>query len=612
MPGAKNNVEPNNLKNSQDLSTNLDLGIVGNCAFSALIDRHGAVVWACMPAFDGDPVFSRLINGGVESGIYEISVAPAIARASQAYLDNTAVLQTDLFDENGNGVRIIDFAPRFGMFGRRFRPPVLIRILEPLAGTPRIRVRLRPSFEYAASEPTTTFGSNHVRYANQSYNLRLTTNAPLPYILSEEPFLLQGPVTLFLGPDEPLTDPVNRVGREFLDQTVEYWRHWVRSLNIPFEWQEAVIRSSITLKLCSFEPTGALIAAPTTSIPEAPDTGRNWDYRYCWLRDAYFTVQSLNHTSAHQTMEDFLRYLDNVVATKADGALQPVYGITLESNVPEREMDALAGYRGMGPVRAGNQAFQQVQHDVYGSVILAVTQAFFDTRLLRPADMDTFERLEALGEKAFALHDVPDAGMWELRTSKRVHTSSSVMCWAACDRLAKIADHLGLHDRAAIWRGKADTIHATICERAWNQAQGSFAASFHGDELDANLLLLEEIGFIDGDDPRFAATVEAIEQQLVRGPHVFRYIVEDDFGHPEHAFVVCSFWYISALTALGRNDEARKIFEEMLGLRNHLGLLSEHIDPNTNQLWGNFPQTYSHVGLINCAFRLSRPWTDAR
>ncbi len=594
------------------LHNSLNLGMVGNCAFSALIDARGAVVWACMPSFDGDPVFNRLVNDQAETGTYEIDLEPGIARATQAYVDNTAVLQTELFDESGNGVRVSDFAPRFGLFGRRFRPPILIRILEPIAGTPRIRVRLRPSFEYGATQPSVTFGSNHIRYANESFNLRLTTNAPLPYILGERPFLLQGPVTLFLGPDEPLTDPVNRVGADFLDQTVDYWRHWVRSLNIPFEWQEAVIRSAITLKLCSFEPTGALIAAPTTSIPEAPDTGRNWDYRYCWLRDAFFTVQALNQTSAHQTMEDFLRYLDNLVAEKADGALQPVYGITLEADVPEREMSGLAGYRGMGPVRAGNQAFQQVQHDVYGNVILAATQAFFDSRLLRPAGVETFERLEALGERAFALHDVPDAGMWELRTSKRVHTSSSVMCWAACDRLAKIADHLDLKDRAAAWRGKADTIHRTICEKAWNASVNSFVASFGGTELDANLLLLEEIGFLDGSDPRFAATVEAIERQLVRGTHVFRYIVEDDFGHPEHAFVVCSFWYISALTALGRHDEAREIFERMLGLRNHLGLMSEHIDPATNQLWGNFPQTYSHVGLINCAFRLSRPWADAR
>ena len=560
-----------------------------------------------MPDFDGDPVFNRLINDGADSGFYEASLDAPVTHTMQHYLANTAVLQTDLYDASGAGLRIIDFAPRFALYGRRFRPPVLIRILEPLAGTPRIRVRLRPSFEYGAAQPSVTFGSNHVRYANQSYNLRLTTNAPLPYILNEQPLLLQGPVTLFLGPDEPLTDPVNRVG-----QTVDYWRHWVRSLNIPFEWQDAVIRSAVTLKLCSFEATGALIAAPTTSIPEAPETGRNWDYRFCWLRDAYFTVQSLNQTGAHQTMEDFLRYLDNLVAAKADGSLRPVYGITLEADLSEREIDALAGYRGMGPVRAGNQAFEQVQHDVYGSVILAATQAFFDTRLLRPADLDTFERLEALGDKAFSLHDVPDAGMWELRTSQRVHTSSSVMCWAACDRLAKIADHLGRADRAKVWRDKADTIHATICRRAWNKTQGSFVASFDGDELDANLLLMEEFGFIDGQDPRFVATVEAIEKQLVRGPHVFRYIVEDDFGHPEHAFVVCSFWYIRALTALGRHDEAREIFEHMLGLRNHLGLLSEHIDPDTNHLWGNFPQTYSHVGLINCAFRLSRPWTDAR
>jgi GH15 family glucan-1,4-alpha-glucosidase len=592
--------------------SSLDLGVIGNCSYAALIDGGGRIVWGCMPAFDGDPVFNHLLNEGADHGFFDVVLEDGVARSEQAYLRNTAILRTDLYDAAGNGVRILDFVPRFAQFGRRFRPPVLVRILEPRAGAPRLRIRLRPSFGYGATRPDSTFGSNHIRYIAESHSLRLTTNAPIPYVLKEQPLLLRGPITLFLGPDEPLTDSVSRIGREFIDQTADYWRHWVRSLNIPLEWQEAVIRSAITLKLCSYEPTGALIAALTTSIPEAAGSRRNWDYRYCWLRDAYFTVQALNQTVAHQTMEDFLRYIDNLVASAPDGSLQPVYGITLEPELPEREVPALAGYRGMGPVRAGNQAYAQIQHDVYGHVVLASTQAFFDTRLLRPGDIETFHRLEALGAKAYELYDKPDAGMWERRTSTRVHTSSSLMCWAACDRLAKIAAHLGLADRAVHWRTHADTIHAAISARAWSATRNSFVATFDGDEVDANLLLLEEIGFLAGADPRFVATVEAVERELRQGPHVFRYKVADDFGRPENAFVVCSFWYINALAALGRHDEARALFEKLLDMRNSLGLLSEHIDPTSNELWGNFPQTYSHVGLINCAFRLSRPWTDAR
>ncbi|MCB1990168.1 MAG: glycoside hydrolase family 15 protein, partial [Geminicoccaceae bacterium] len=264
----------------------------------------------------------------------------------------------------------------------------------------------------------------------------------------------------------------------------------------------------------------------------------------------------------------------------------------------------------MGPVRVGNQAYEHDQHDGYGSVILAATQAFFDRRLRRPAGRATFERLELLGDKAWALHDVPDAGLWEFRTKARVHTHSSVMCWAACDRLARIAARLELVEREIHWRGRADHIRAVIEERAWNPGLGSYTASFDDDDIDASLLLIHEVGFLQGDDPRFAGTVKAVEERLKVGPYVYRYRSQDDFGEPENAFLICSFWYVDALIALGRRDEARALFERLVACRNRLGLLSEHINRTTGELWGNFPQTYSHVGLINCAMRLSRPWED--
>ena len=592
--------------------SSLDLGIVGNCAYSALIDRGGSVVWCCLPGFDGDPVFCKLLDESNAGGFYDIVLEDGLERSEQEYLQNTAVLRTRLHDRTGACLEVTDFAPRYSLHGRRFRPTTLVRVLEPVEGNPRIRIRLRPTFKYGTSAPDISHGSNHIRYASSPFTLRLTTNAPVPYVLNERPFLLQNTPTLILGPDETLSGPPVETGREYLERTVEYWRVWVRSLAIPFEWQDAVIRSAITLKLCSFEATGAIVAAATTSIPEAADSGRNWDYRYCWLRDAFFVIQSLNRVAAHQTMEDFLTYLDNVVAGSRDGRLQPVYGISLETNLDEREIEHLPGYRGMGPVRAGNAAYQQAQHDVYGDVIVASTQAFFDTRLLRPAGVDAFRRLEPLGDKAFELHASPDAGMWELRGRNDVHTSSSVMCWAACDRLARIAHHLGLGERAEYWWRRADHIRAVIFERAWNPKLNSFVATFGGAELDANLLLLEELRFLDGADPRFAGTVAAVERALKRGIHLLRYATPDDIGTPKNAFTVCGFWHINALAGLGRRDEARDLLEAMLACRNHLGLLSEDIDPETNEQWGNFPQTYSHVGLINCAMRLSRQWEEIR
>ncbi len=389
------------------------------------------------------------------------------------------------------------------------------------------------------------------------------------------------------------------------------WRDWVRALNIPFEWQEAVIRAAITLKLNAYDDTGAIIAAMTTSLPESADSGRNWDYRYCWLRDGYFVVNALNRLGTTHTMERYLGYVVNIAADAAGRPLQPVYRIDGRADLEERIEPALPGYRGMGPVRIGNQAYRQVQHDSYGSAVLAATHVFFDKRLTRRGDEALFRRLEPLGELAVANHDQPDAGLWELRGSARVHTYSAVMCWAACDRLARIAQRLGLDGRAEHWRRHANTLRETIEKRAWSPARESFVATFDGEGMDASLLLLAEVGFLESDDPRFAATVRAVEADLRRGDFIFRYVEEDDFGAPANAFIVCSFWYVNALAAMGRRDEARALFEKLLARRNRHGLLAEHIDPKTGEQWGNFVQTYSMVGLINSAIRLSQRWDQA-
>ena len=589
--------------------SSLDLGIIGNCTISALIDRTGTIVWSCFPRFDGDPLFCSLLDDGETRGFYAVEL-DGLAETEQHYLTNTAVLVTRLTDQNGDGVEITDFAPRFLQFGRIFRPTTLMRIVTPFGETPRIRIRLRPVFHYGSHAPEITRGSNHIRYVGPDFSLRLTTNAPLTYLLDETPFILEDQIVLMLGPDESLRGPVLETGREFFEQTTTYWRTLTMRLSVPFEWQDAVIRAAITLKLCSFEETGAIVAAMTTSIPEIDGQGRNWDYRFCWLRDAYFVVRALNRLGYIETMEDFLAYISNIVGSSEDGYLQPVYGIGLEARLIERQVATLNGYRGNQPVRVGNQAYEHDQHDGYGSVLLAATQAFFDQRLRRPAAQHTFHRLETIGEQAFALHAVPDAGLWEFRTKARVHTHSSVMCWAACDRLARIASQLSLTERATHWQVRADQIRETVLGRAWNDALGSFAASFGGDDIDASLLLMHEVGFIRPDDPRFAGTVAAVERELKRGPHLFRYVKADDFGRPENAFVVCTFWYIDALIAQERIAEARELFENMLACRNHLGLLSEDINPESKELWGNFPQTYSLVGLINCAMKLSKTWED--
>jgi GH15 family glucan-1,4-alpha-glucosidase len=486
---------------------------------------------------------------------------------------------------------------------------MLIRTISPVNGWPRVRVRVRPASDYGSAAAHVTHGSNHIRYVQPDMVIRLTTDVPLTAIMEEQAFVLTRPHHLVIGNDESIPHATEEIARDHYGQTRSYWEAWVRGLAIPFDWQKAVIRAAITLKLCTFEDTGAVMAAMTTSLPESADSGRNWDYRYCWLRDSYFVVKALNSLGATRTMEAYLEYILNV-SFEDGGSLQPVYSITGQADLSERSVDSLSGYRGMGPVRVGNQAYEQIQNDVYGAVILSATQFFFDSRLSRPGNNASLERLEILGERAFALHDQPDAGIWEYRGRKRVHTFSSLMCWAACDRLAVIASRLNNEERSQYWRAKADHIRGVIFDKAWDEKQQAFTDAFERPELDASLLLMPSLGFISGTDPRFLGTLSAIEKQLRRGNHLMRYHAEDDFGEPENAFNICTFWYIDALAAAGRKDEARELFESMLDCRNNMGLLSEDLDPETGELWGNFPQTYSMVGIINAARRLSRNWED--
>jgi GH15 family glucan-1,4-alpha-glucosidase len=467
---------------------------------------------------------------------------------------------------------------------------------------------VKPRFEYGKIAPVLTVGSNHIRYAGPDLTLRLTTDAPIDYVVDETLFNVAEPINLVLGPDETLSDGATETAENFEKRTRQYWKTWVNRLALPPEWQEAVIRAAITLKLCSYEQTGAIVAAMTTSIPEAADTERNWDYRYCWIRDALFVVRALNSLAAVSTMENYLRWIMNVVASTQDGHVQPVYGVGCESQLTERIVTQLGGYRNTPPVRVGNQAFEHFQHDTYGNLVLGASQAFFDQRLLAPPGIDDFEQLEFAGEQSFALHDRPDAGIWELRHRARIHTSSSVMCWAACDRLMKIAAHLNLPGRAKMWGERADQIKSTILERSWSEKRQAFVESFEGEHLDASVLLMSEVGFIDAKDPRFVSTLKLFEEVLGRGPHMMRYEAADDFGVPKTAFNVCAFWRVDALARVGEREKAREIFEALLETRNHLGLMSEDTDATTGEAWGNFPQTYSMVGIINGAVRLSRPW----
>ncbi len=590
--------------------TSLDLAPVGNCAIASLVDRGGRHVWSCFPRLDGDPAFHALLNDAGAAGGFMDVVLRDLSTTRQAYLGNSAILETRLIDASGGEVRILDFAPRFRLYGRNFRPRTLVRRIEPVAGRPRIAIRVRPSFGYGARTPRPRLGSNHLRWVDGEDALRLTTDAPIAYIESESEFALDRPVSLFFGADEPVSENPDTLGASFLEQTRSYWQDWVRSLNIPFDWQDAVIRAAITLKLCSYEDTGAIVAALTTSIPEAAGTQRNWDYRFCWLRDAFFTVTALNRLNATRTMEGFVRFVVDAVERDIEGPVAPLFSIAPGADLTERFAGALPGYRGMGPVRVGNEAATQTQNDGYGSIVLSAAQLFYDRRLQPGGDEGLYRLLSAVGRRAERDALTPDAGLWEYRGRARSHVYTAGMSWAAMHRLGLVARHLGKREEGDDWLARAEVLRREVLRRAVVPGEGWISGALDMAVADASSLVLPEIGLVPANHEAFVKTIEIVERRLMRNGFLLRYDEADDFGAPDNAFLLCTFWYIDALAAVGRRDEARELFENILARRNHVGLLSEDIDPRTGELWGNFPQTYSQVGLILCAMRLSRSWEE--
>jgi hypothetical protein len=587
--------------------SHLDLAPIGNCAVASLIDQQARHVWFGFPRLDGDPVFNALVNGDDPAAGFMDVVVEDFESARQAYVRNTAVLETILRTKDGAELKIIDFAPRFRQFGRIFRPPLLVRRIEPISGHPRIRIRIRPTLDYGQTKPQISLGSNHIRFVGAEDVLRVTGDIGPSYILNETPFMLGRPISLFIGPDESLGQDPDGLTKQYIHETSFYWDDWTRQLAIPFEWQEPVIRAAITLKLCSYEETGAVLAALTTSIPEAPNTARNWDYRFCWLRDSYFTVNALNRLGATRTMEHFVRFLMDTAASEPSSELKPLYPIIYGSDLTEVEATALAGFRGMGPVRVGNAAADQRQNDVYGSVILSAAQLFWDQRIGNMAGLDLYRRLCPIGEAALENALTPDAGVWEYRTRSQVHTYSAAMCWAAAHRMGMIAARVGQFEDSVRWEARAQNLREEILRSAVTP-DGWISGAFESEVADASVLLLPQIGLIAATDERFLRTLTIAEERLLRNGFLLRYNEADDFGVPETAFTVCTFWYIDALAAVGRQAEARDLFNNLIARRNNAGLLSEDIDPLTGELWGNFPQTYSLVGLVLSAHRLSQTW----
>jgi GH15 family glucan-1,4-alpha-glucosidase len=586
--------------------TSLDrLGLVGNCQISALVERDGSIVWCCLPRFDSEPVFGALLDAE-RGGRFTIGAADG-RDGAQGYLPNTNVLETR-FETPDGAFRVLDFAPRFVQYERSFRPTQLVRIVEPISGAPRIRVRCEPVLGWSQQTPRRQSGSHHVSFLGFESEVRLTTDVPLSY-LSSESFALTGRRHFVFSWGQPVEEPLAPLCERFLAQTERYWREWVRRCDIPPLYQREVIRSALALKLHCFEDTGAIVAATTTSLPEAPGSGRTWDYRYCWLRDAYYTLGAFRLLGHFEEREQFLGFLLDVASRSEGLELAPLYRIDGRLDLEERILPGWAGYRGEGPVRVGNQAASHHQHDVFGEMVLALLPMFVDERFRDQVTPPVLDLVERLADKAISVAGRPDAGIWEYRAAWRPQTFSTLMCWAAADRAARIAT-LHRPSRAEGFAAEAARLHATILSDATDPVRRCLVSDHGGSQLDAALLQAVTLRFFAPEDPRAVATVDAIRHDLDHDGWLRRYTAPDDFGVPEVAFTLCTYWLVEALATLGRHDEARALFERTRTVVSPLGLLSEDVDPRTRMMWGNFPQAYSHVGLIHAAFAASPTWAE--
>ncbi len=582
-----------------------NLGLIGNCQISAIVARDGRVVWCCLPRFDSEPVFASLLdeaNGG------SFHVAPAGGElGQQAYLPNTNVLETTFATAEGS-FRVIDFAPRFFQHHRSFRPTQIMRILEPVSGTPLVRVTCEPRIGWSRGVPSRIEGSHHVQFEGFERPLRLTTDIPLSY-LGGQPFALTGRRHLVLAWGEPVEEALAPLCDRFLAQTLRYWQAWVKHCDVPPLFQDEVIRSALVLKLHCFEDTGAIVAAMTTSLPEAPGSGRTWDYRYCWLRDAFYVLAAFRLLGHFEEREQFVSYLVSVAAAHPDLDLHPLYRVDGSSDLEERIVEGWAGYEGEGPVRVGNAAAMHRQNDIFGEMVLALTPIFLDDRFRGERSPETLRLLERLTRKAISVAGTPDAGIWEYRTEWQPQTFSSLMCWAAADRMATVAARHRPFD-AAEFRAAAERIRLEIVERAWHPTRGIFASTYGGADADAALLQMAPLRFLPRDDPRLGSSVDATRTALAQDGWLLRYRTDDGFGVPKVAFVLCTFWLVEALAALERKQEARAVLERACGALSPLGLLSEDYATGDLRMWGNFPQAYSHVGLIHAAFAASPSWSE--
>ncbi|MBD8487907.1 glycoside hydrolase family 15 protein [Echinicola sp. CAU 1574] len=579
-------------------------GLIGNCAYIAHIEKDTNISWLCFPRFDSDFIFGGMLDRE-KGGEFNILPEDQTFTSDQEYLENTNILKTTITLGNGEeAYSVTDFAPRFHNFDRYHKPLMVVRKVEPLKGEPKVKINCKPVTNRGSLPLKPSMSSNHIEYLGAEQQVRLTTNCSVNYIIEDMAFRLQRPIYLFFTYGQPLEAPVESTAERFLQATTQYWREWIKSTSIPHFYQKLVVRSALALKIHQFEDTGAIIAASTTSLPESPGSTRNWDYRYCWIRDSYYTLNVFNSLGHFQELERYFEYIQNL-PTNANGRYQPLYSIT-GSALLEEELSNLSGYLGNQPVRFGNQAYTHIQNDLYGQVLVSLLPLYADKRFIESEKSHSTPFIHNLLDMIEETMNEKDAGLWEFRNLAQEHCYTFIFHWAGSCAAIKIADRLGddsLKVKAERLKGQA----IKKIEACYVPEMKAYAQAIGTKNMDASTLQLITMGYFGNDIERANNHLKMLEKDLLAKDYLFyRYKHMDDFGVPETTFLICAFWYIEALACVNRLDEAVEGFETLTKYCNHLQLFSEDVDQETGSQWGNFPQAYSHVGLMNAAYRIGQ------
>ncbi len=584
---------------------NLDYGIIGNCRSAALISKHGSIDWCCLPIFDSASIFAKMLDTEI-GGSFEVLVDDNYT-ISQAYIENTSILVTTFT----NGIDIFeinDFMPRYGKVkGGIYTPPEIIRYLKLKSGTPKFRIKYDPKLEYASAATDIQIKNDFIISVTNTKkfdSLFLYSNLDFEKIINQELITLEQDAYFLLGYNEKIFVPSLKDINSDFERTKVYWLIWSEKSSVYPMYNKEISRSAITLKLLSYEKTGAVLAAATTSLPETIGEVRNWDYRFCWVRDASMVVRVVNELGHKKMAKKYLQFIIDLIPNK-DEKLQIMYGINKEKKLEEYFLDHLSGYENSRPVRVGNAAYNQKQNDIYGILMDVIYIQLINFK----NDIENSEELWNITKGIAWLvrkhWKEKDKGIWEFRTEERHFTFSKVLCWTAIDRAIKVADILGKKNRSILWNELAEEIRKDIMDNAWNEEVQAFTQFYGSKDLDASILLMEKYGFIEAHNIKFVNTVKAIERELSYNGLVYRYKNNDDFGLPTSSFTICTFWFINSLYKIGEEEKAVELFDKLLSYGNHLGLFSEDIDFQSKRLLGNFPQAYSHLALIETAINLS-------